>query len=335
MDARYRQSLCLMTLVGHLIATTAHADGLLDRFKAGRHKQLKQEYHTKEVKNGPPWDLTQVASMVDIVEEGILDDGTVVIKRPDVWSQARMTKYRRDFEQQMEMQLGNFDAVLSARIARTDQASFESATTLGAALQGSGGGGQRPAAIVAPQLSQSPSADFDKNQIELFRAQTEAFKAQSQAQADAATAAAKMTEAQTAQAKSLAEQNVNQLNSTQGNSNYFTQTTPFDLLSSNGAFQKLAKNISEGSLGLEPTVYLDERKRYLDHLNELRRVNLGDDNADSAGYSLSPRPVARLDPARSQNRERARCGPERHRPPRVSPRFLADNLPQPRRSGHH
>lgn len=37
---------------------------------------------------------------------------------------------------------------------------------------------------------------------------------------------------------------------------------------------------------MEPTIYLDELKRYQDHLNELRRVNMGDDIADSAGYGL-------------------------------------------------
>ncbi len=39
-------------------------------------------------------------------------------------------------------------------------------------------------------------------------------------------------------------------------------------------------------LGVEPTVYLDELKRYQDHLNQLRRVNMGDDIADSSGYGL-------------------------------------------------
>ncbi len=43
---------------------------------------------------------------------------------------------------------------------------------------------------------------------------------------------------------------------------------------------------ADGSLGLEPQVYLDEKIRYLDHLNELRRINLGDDVSDSAGYGL-------------------------------------------------
>lgn len=39
--------------------------------------------------------------------------------------------------------------------------------------------------------------------------------------------------------------------------------------------------------GLEPTIQLDQLKRYLDHLNEIRRVNEGDDTADAPGYSLN------------------------------------------------
>ena len=40
-------------------------------------------------------------------------------------------------------------------------------------------------------------------------------------------------------------------------------------------------------LGLEPTVQLDHLSRYLNHLGELRRVNEGDDIADSPGYALN------------------------------------------------
>ena len=39
-------------------------------------------------------------------------------------------------------------------------------------------------------------------------------------------------------------------------------------------------------IGLEPTVALDERANYLYHLNELRRVNAGDDSSDLPGYGL-------------------------------------------------
>ncbi len=43
----------------------------------------------------------------------------------------------------------------------------------------------------------------------------------------------------------------------------------------------------DGKIGLEPTIKLDQMKRYLDHLNEIRRVNEGDDTSDSPGYSLN------------------------------------------------
>ena len=43
----------------------------------------------------------------------------------------------------------------------------------------------------------------------------------------------------------------------------------------------------EEPLALEPTVHLDQLSRYLNHLNELRRVNEGDDTADSPGYALN------------------------------------------------
>ena len=40
-------------------------------------------------------------------------------------------------------------------------------------------------------------------------------------------------------------------------------------------------------LALEPTIHLDQLSRYLTHLNQLRRVNEGDDSADAPGYSLN------------------------------------------------
>src|SRR5258707_980212 len=60
----------------------------------------------------------------------------------------------------------------------------------------------------------------------------------------------------------------------------------------------LAPVLGSAALNLEPTVALDERKRFLDHDYELLRVNLGDDTADAAGYGLYlfRLPVA-IDPA--------------------------------------
>jgi hypothetical protein len=43
----------------------------------------------------------------------------------------------------------------------------------------------------------------------------------------------------------------------------------------------------EEPLALEPALHLDHLSRYLNHLNELRRINEGDDSADSPGYALN------------------------------------------------
>ena len=80
---------------------------------------------------------------------------------------------------------------------------------------------------------------------------------------------------------------------------------------------------------LEPTVYLDELKDYQDHLNEIRRINMGDDIADSAGYGLYliRMPVS-IQPGEC-TRQGPRRRPHRHRPPRFRPRLPPHHLPQP------
>jgi hypothetical protein len=40
------------------------------------------------------------------------------------------------------------------------------------------------------------------------------------------------------------------------------------------------------NLGVEPNVHIDEKADFITHLQRLRRINLGDDNSDSAGYGL-------------------------------------------------
>ena len=59
-----------------------------------------------------------------------------------------------------------------------------------------------------------------------------------------------------------------------------------DLTPTTAAALALANTGAKAGIGLEPTVALDERSNYLYHLNELRRINAGDDSADVAGYGL-------------------------------------------------
>ena len=68
----------------------------------------------------------------------------------------------------------------------------------------------------------------------------------------------------------------------------FPTPTDFSLL--NGATPANGSSAgtppTSGMLTLEPNIQNDQQGDYITHLQRLRRVNLGDDNADSAGYGL-------------------------------------------------
>ena len=59
------------------------------------------------------------------------------------------------------------------------------------------------------------------------------------------------------------------------------RTAPF------GMQQPAGFRFADEPLAIEPTLQLDHLSRYLNHLQELRRVNEGDDSADSPGYALN------------------------------------------------
>ena len=48
----------------------------------------------------------------------------------------------------------------------------------------------------------------------------------------------------------------------------------------------LSNKGAASGLGVEPTVLLDERSRFINYLHQLRRINTGDDRSDLPGYSL-------------------------------------------------
>ncbi len=53
------------------------------------------------------------------------------------------------------------------------------------------------------------------------------------------------------------------------------------------AYPYLPTSNANNKLSLEPTTFLDQMSRFLNHLHEIRRVNEGDDTADSPGYALN------------------------------------------------
>ena len=175
-------------------------------------------FHRQEAGPEPPVTLDEVGRRIDEVGEGIRDDGFVILKQPDVYSQARMTKSRRDFEAQMKAELASFKTILAGRVARLDTAAVESQTALGASL----GPSTSSVTVATPTAANPPVLPVLTGE----------------------STAPRFLEA------------------------------------------RIPVGRDDYNLGLEPTIVLDEKQRYLNHLDEIRRVNLGADGADSAGYGL-------------------------------------------------
>lgn len=190
-----------------------------------------------------------LAHDLDALEELIEKFGSVVVKQPDVWGQARLTKHREEFEKIMVAELSNFSFTLQGSISVTDQAYFADAAALSAAAVGTPRRGvisnstatsaAAPAAQ-APPPAPPPPPPVPQPQPLPLPDQSDTFAAFS---------------------------NINR-----------TQVRTGPTLEFAGA---------KTGISVEPTVLLDQRARYLNHLHELRRINEGDDTADSPGYALN------------------------------------------------
>ena len=82
--------------------------------------------------------VERLASQIDKVEEHIDEYGTVVAKAPDVWGQARMTKYRREYEEILSKKKDGFELRLNGALSRSDQAFLATALAMQAAVSGPG-----------------------------------------------------------------------------------------------------------------------------------------------------------------------------------------------------
>lgn len=182
--------------------------------------------------------LVEASKIIDDLEHDLNKDGTVVIKAPDVWGEARLTKHRREFEKQMAEQIDQFELLLNASIRRSDQAFLASALAISNAAQGQAADG-------------SPSPPTASNSFGLVN--------------------------NLIPGESVGDDAENVP---------IVRTGPFQLGRGDKA-QNFGFIADKEGIGLEPTIRLDELKRYLDHLNEIRRVNEGDDTSDSPGYSLN------------------------------------------------
>lgn len=198
--------------------------------------------------------VEEVAAEIDWLEHQVETFGTVVPKQPDVWGEARLTKHRQEVERELAKRLDKFGPTLQGSIRRSDQSFLSAALTLNAAAGGAPG----------PSPGGGDPNDPTETQVELAAAQARIAEAQ------VAT-----INAQTAQIQSLL-----------GDPNAAEQTliVRADQTATSGASPF---TFNPTSISIEPTAYNRQLSVYLNALNELRRINEGDDTSDSPGYSLN------------------------------------------------
>lgn len=192
-----------------VLAAPPWVENLLHPFSRQGEKPETSEDHAVET----------LAANIDWLEHQIDYWGTVVAKSPDVWGEARLTKYRREIEKQLGEQVKGFDP------DRISGASFVRDQALLAAAVGVGSG-----------VDTAPSA-----------------------------------------------------RSILGSSDATSLTMKFEDNTALGGFGLSDSDevLFGNALKLEQTAVLDQHKRYLNHLAELRRINEGDDSSDAPGYAIN------------------------------------------------
>jgi hypothetical protein len=219
-----------------------------------------------------PTTVEKLARSIDKLECHIDEYGSVVAKQPDVWGEARLTKHREDYEKRLKGQLDGFKDTINASISRADSALLLQTLALQAALGG------RRAAIIEPS-----GTTLDSRTATTTMTETTGKEQVHPANQQTATTT---TDKSSTENKETTQQERKTGTTTGGQevpkAPTFTITT---IAAAASPQQKIGNEI--GGVALEPTLHLDQLSRYLNHLNQLRRINEGDDTSDSPGYSLN------------------------------------------------
>ena len=221
-----------------------------------------------------------LARDLDTLEDHVEKFGSVVAGHADVWGQARLSKHREEYETQMAAELGNFQQTLQGSVFGTDQAYFADAFALSAAA----GGNASPTAAAAGTgaAATAPFNGFFRlrdggKSVRVAVSTPIAISPPASPTSAAPAAAAAPTSSPTP---------LNQALPFPDQSDTFSG---FTSMSRTPVIQGAALSFAGAQAGiqLEPAVYLDQKSRFINHLQELRRINEGDDTADSPGYALN------------------------------------------------
>lgn len=120
------------------IALMALLAGCSWRPTEDKHQLADSTFGERHTGHYPADSVLAMASEVTEIEDEIRRNGSITVKAPDVWGDANLMSAIQEYETQMKGEIGKFNEVLSAYIARSDQAELQSAT--GIAMAASDGG---------------------------------------------------------------------------------------------------------------------------------------------------------------------------------------------------
>ena len=228
--------------------------------------------------------MRSIGADLDSLEHHIECYGSATAKTPDVWGQARLTRYREEFEREMASEVDAFRLNLQGSNRRTDQSFAAYSMSLAAAIQD-------PVPAAKPSGSTSSSAPaLRESSRETTKTETiDLTPDDIKDNSDGLNTATTKTTSTFAPATTSSPSRVAIPTLPNSGGELTSLANAFNR--NNAGLQPLTidKNqFAQGNgIGIEPTRYLQQKKRYLDLLNQLRRENEGDDVADSPGYSLN------------------------------------------------
>ncbi|GAA4454013.1 hypothetical protein [Novipirellula rosea] len=100
------------------------------------HHFLDSTFGERHTGHHSPDSVLHLASELTRIEDEIRRNGSITVKAPDVWGDANLMSSIQEYESVMADSVNDFDEVLSAYLARSDQAEFQSATGVAAGAAG-------------------------------------------------------------------------------------------------------------------------------------------------------------------------------------------------------
>ncbi|MEW4566621.1 hypothetical protein AB1L88_02020 [Tautonia sp. JC769] len=193
--------------------------------------------------------VRDLAKLIDDLDKELFDEGKIAVKSPDVYGQNRLTNHRQEFEDEMDKELDQFQLRLQSFQRRADAASLMSSSILRAGIgtkTTTVEDSENVQLVEPPSSPTNPTGNFLANSI---------FTRDAEGGGISATG-------------------------------FLTPSSLTNFIGENATLGSSLAGFDQPGIGLEPTVVLDQKKRYLDHLNQIRRLNEGDDLVDLPGYGL-------------------------------------------------